>query len=63
MIARWSWRFRRRHRDVEVLVFVPRWAWPAWCVGLALDYQRSGRERQVKATLGLAQVVVEVIDR
>lgn len=61
MMSRWSRAFRFTRRDVEVIVFTPHRHWPGWCLGLGLAYNRSGRERQVMATLGVVQVEVLVI--
>lgn len=63
MMSRGSKTFRCGSHDVEVVLYTPHRYWPGWCLGLALAYQRTGRERQVSATLGFVQVVVEVIGR
>lgn len=63
MMSRGSVEFRCGRRDIEVILFTPRRGWPGWCLGLGVDHQRTGSERQVRLTLGVVQVEVEVIGR
>lgn len=63
MMSRGSRALRCGQHYIALTVFTPHRYWPGWCLGLALDYQRSGLERQFTLTLGVIQIEVEIIDR
>lgn len=63
MMSRATRDFRCGRRDISFALFTPHRYWPGWCLGLALDYQRSGGERSIILTLGIIQVQVDVIER
>jgi hypothetical protein len=63
MMSRAAVGFRCGRRDVAVILFTPRRGWPGWCLGFGVENQRAGSERQVRLTLGVVQVEVEVIAR